>query len=299
MEGGPARALYRNTAEWLEAGEEAERPRRSSCSSARSSQATATAARAVEMLAQRGVEKREAEALLEQMPRRYLLENEAEEIAAHLRAALRVPRVGRRLARVEPFRAAAPSAPLVGPRGAGARSRRDCSRRVAGVLSGCGHNILAASAYTTRDGLALDLFHVDPIAGGPDEQELERERIEKRLARGARGRGRGARAAARSASCRARCACRPPSARVDNDESDFYTIIDVEAMDRPGLLHDIARTLSELGLSIVAVRASTRASRATDAFYVTDADDQQAHRSRAAARGRSGDPAPRSSRRRQ
>jgi [protein-PII] uridylyltransferase len=64
-----------------------------------------------------------------------------------------------------------------------------------------------------------------------------------------------------------------PSARVENDESDFYTIIDVEAMDRPGLLHDIARTLSEQNLSIVSVRASTRASRATDAFYVTDADD--------------------------
>ena len=62
---------------------------------------------------------------------------------------------------------------------------------------------------------------------------------------------------------------------IENEESDFYTIIDVEAMDRPGLLHDIARALSAQELSIVAVRASTRASRATDAFYVTTLDDHK------------------------
>lgn len=67
----------------------------------------------------------------------------------------------------------------------------------------------------------------------------------------------------------------PPTARVDNEDSDFYSIIDVEAMDRPGLLHDIARALSEAQLQIVAVRASTRASRATDAFCVTTLDDHK------------------------
>ncbi|MEX2205126.1 MAG: [protein-PII] uridylyltransferase [Myxococcota bacterium] len=266
---GLLEALYRNAAEWLEAGEEAEAAPQFFLDRA-SSQATGTSARVVEMLAQVGVEKPEAEALLEQMPRRYLLENEAEEIATHLRATLRFLESGA-TACVEPFRAAAPSAPSWGIVVL-ARDRVGLFATVAGVLSGCGHNILAASAYTTRDGIALDLFHVDPIAGGTAEQELERERIERRLTAVLQGTSAIPAPPPRPPLPRA-LRVQAPSVRVENDESDFYTIIDVEAMDRPGLLHDIARTLSSLGLSIVAVRASTRASRATDAFYATDADD--------------------------
>jgi [protein-PII] uridylyltransferase len=262
--------LYRNAAEWLEAGEEAEAAPQFFLDRAMG-QATSTSARAVEMLAQVGVEKEAAEALLEQMPRRYLLENEPEEIAAHLRATLSFLET-RAVARVEPFRAAAQSSPSWGLVVL-ARDRAGLFATVAGVLSGCGHNILAASAYTTRDGIALDLFHVDPIGGGPDEQELERERIERKLIAVLEGNAK-IPAAPRSRTPLPRALrVQPPSARVENDESDFYTIIDVEAMDRPGLLYDIATALSSLDLSIVAVRASTRASRASDAFYVTTADD--------------------------
>jgi [protein-PII] uridylyltransferase len=266
---GLLETLYRNAAEWLEAGEEAEAAPQFFLDRAMS-QATSTSARAVEMLAQLGVEKPEAEALLEQMPRRYLLENQAEEIASHLRATLRFLESGV-IARVEPFLAEARSAPSWGIVVL-ARDRVGLFATVAGVLSSCGHNILAASAYTTRDGIALDLFHVDPIAGGPAEQELERERIENRLAAVLEGKA-GISAPPPRAPLPRALRVQAPSARVENDESDFYTIIDVEAMDRPGLLHDIARALSSLELSIVAVRASTRASRATDAFYVTGADD--------------------------
>ena len=237
--------LYRNTAEWLETGEEAEEAAAQFLLERAMNQAAATAARAVEILAQGGVEKSEAEALLDQMPRRYLLENEPDEVAAHVRAALAFLS-GDELARVEPFRDASPEARSWGLV-AVARDRPGLFATLAGVLSGCGHNILAASAYTTRDGLALDLFHVDPIAGGPDEQELERARIERRLAAVLEGE------AAVPAPPRQRELPRvlratPPTARVDNEDSDFYSIIDVEAMDRPGLLHDIARALSEAQL---------------------------------------------------
>jgi [protein-PII] uridylyltransferase len=264
--------LYRNAAEWLEAGAEEEGAPQFFLDRAMS-QATATSARAVDMLAQLGVEKAEAEALLEQMPRRYLLENEAEEIAAHLRAALSFLESGA-LARVEPFRAAAPSSPSWGLVVL-ARDRTGLFATMAGVLSSCGHNILAASAYTTRDGIALDLFHVDPIQGGPDEQELERERIERKLLGVLEGKTQvGPPAAPRVAQPRA-LRVLPPRVAIENEESDFYTIIDVEAMDRPGLLHDIARALTAQELSIEAVRASTRASRATDAFSVTTLDDHK------------------------
>lgn len=258
--------LYRNTAEWLEAGEE-ETAEQFLLERAMN-QAAATAARAVEMLAQAGVEKTDAEALLDQMPRRYLLENSPEEVAAHMRVAFAFL-AERPPARVAPFREALPNARswglvVVAP------DRPGLFATLAGVLSGCGHNILAASAYTTRDGLALDLFDVDPIGGGPEEHELERARIEKRLA--AVLANEVEISAAPRASLPRVLRVQEPKARIENDDSDFYSIIDVEAMDRPGLLYDISRALFEQGLSLVAVRASTRASRATDAFYVTTLD---------------------------
>ena len=261
--------LYRNTAEWLEAGEEADVAEQFLVERAMN-QAASTAARAVEMLAQSSIGKPDAEALLDQMPRRYLLENAPEEVAAHMRAAFAFLAEGGR-ARVEPFREA--------PDGEQQRSwglvviasdRTGLFATIAGVLSSCGHNILAASAYTTRDGLAIDLFDVDPIAGGAEEQELERERIEKRLS--AVLAGEAEISAPRRAALPRVLREKAPNARIENDDSDFYSIVDVEATDRPGLLYDLSRALSEQGLSLVTVRASTRASRATDAFYVTTLD---------------------------
>ena len=259
--------LYRNTAEWLEAGQESESAEQFLLERAMS-QASATSGRAVEMLAQSGIGKSDAEALLDQMPRRYLLENSPEEVAAHLRTAFDFLAAGPP-ARVEPFR---PS--LDNPRSWGlvvvAPDRPGLFATIAGVLASCSHNILAASAYTTRDGLAIDVFDVDPIAGGPDEQELERARIEKRLSAVLSGE---AEIPARQPPSLPRVLrVQAPSARLDNDDSDFYSIIDVDAMDRPGLLYDISKALFDQGLSLVAVRASTRASRATDAFYVTTVD---------------------------
>ena len=259
--------LYRNTAEWLEAGEETETAEQFLLERAMS-QAASTAGRAVEMLAQAGIEKSQSEALLDQMPRRYLLENSPEEVAAHMRTAFAFLAESPP-ARVEPFRPSLPNARswglvVVAP------DRPGLFATLAGVLSGCGHNILAASAYTTRDGLALDLFDLDPIAGGPEEHELERARIEKRLAAVLAGEAE-IPPAPRASPPRV-LRVQEPKARIENEDSDFYTIIDVEAMDRPGLLYDISRALFEQGLSLVAVRASTRASRATDAFYVTTLD---------------------------
>ncbi len=59
--------------------------------------------------------------------------------------------------------------------------------------------------------------------------------------------------------------------RISNEDSDLYSIIDVEAQDRPGLLYAITNTLAEVGLNVVMSRASTRADRVNDAFYVTEA----------------------------
>jgi [protein-PII] uridylyltransferase len=52
-----------------------------------------------------------------------------------------------------------------------------------------------------------------------------------------------------------------------------YTVVDVYAPDRVGLLFDIARTISEAGATIVLARISTEGLQAVDAFYLLASDN--------------------------
>jgi [protein-PII] uridylyltransferase len=60
--------------------------------------------------------------------------------------------------------------------------------------------------------------------------------------------------------------------KFENDLSPDFTIIDVFAEDRPGLLYRITRALSSEGLTIYRANISTEATRVIDSFYVGDAD---------------------------
>jgi UTP:GlnB (protein PII) uridylyltransferase len=68
----------------------------------------------------------------------------------------------------------------------------------------------------------------------------------------------------------------PPSAdvplrvTVDNTASDFYTVVEVSAPDRIGLLHDLARAFHDLGLDVHLAVVATYGVRVVDAFYVRD-----------------------------
>ena len=59
--------------------------------------------------------------------------------------------------------------------------------------------------------------------------------------------------------------------RIDNQASPAFTVVDVLTRDRPGVLHTIARTLHEEGLTIALSKLTTEGDRVTDVFYVRDA----------------------------
>ncbi len=63
----------------------------------------------------------------------------------------------------------------------------------------------------------------------------------------------------------------PVTVTVDNGASDFFTVIEVGAPDRIGLLYDITRTLAELELDVHLAKVATYTDRVIDAFYVRDA----------------------------
>ena len=57
---------------------------------------------------------------------------------------------------------------------------------------------------------------------------------------------------------------------IDNESSESSTIVDVYAHDRVGLLYDITKAITNLGLSITYAKISTKVDQVADVFYVNE-----------------------------
>lgn len=68
---------------------------------------------------------------------------------------------------------------------------------------------------------------------------------------------------------------RPPKVKVDNDSSDFFTLIEIFADDRVGLLYMITHSLFNLKLDIRIAKIATKADQIADVFYVRDLEGQK------------------------
>ncbi|MFO1519035.1 MAG: [protein-PII] uridylyltransferase [bacterium] len=62
----------------------------------------------------------------------------------------------------------------------------------------------------------------------------------------------------------------PTRIEIDNDVSAYYTVIDIYAHDRVGLLYQILTALSGLGLYVDVSKISTKVDQIADVFYVKD-----------------------------
>ena len=61
-----------------------------------------------------------------------------------------------------------------------------------------------------------------------------------------------------------------PQVFFDNDASGRFTVIEVNARDRPALLNKLARALFECRLMVNSAHVTQFGERAVDTFYVTD-----------------------------
>ena len=61
----------------------------------------------------------------------------------------------------------------------------------------------------------------------------------------------------------------PTRILFDNGSSRNHTVIDIETGDRTGLLYDLTRALTDVGLDIATAHIVTDARRVRDSFYVT------------------------------
>ncbi|HLN00936.1 MAG TPA: hypothetical protein VK335_16730 [Bryobacteraceae bacterium] len=142
---------------------------------------------------------------------------------------------------------------------------------VAGTLSSFGMNILKAEAFANRRGTVLDTFSFSDPLRTLELNPSEADRLRATVERAVLGR------ADVKQLLRSRPRIAPPSrkARIepavhfDDQASQSATLIQVVAEDRPGLLYDIASTISSRGASIDVVLIDTEAHKAIDVFYVT------------------------------
>ncbi len=146
--------------------------------------------------------------------------------------------------------------------------------RIAGVLAAAGINILAAQIFTLKNGIALDILQVNGSGGKIINDVQKWHRVEETLAAVIEGRTqvhglvrKRKRTPLYPAPHRPRFSAR---VEIDNEISQDYTVIDLFADDRIGLLYDITRTLAALSLTIGVSKISTKVDQVADTFYVQD-----------------------------
>ena len=143
--------------------------------------------------------------------------------------------------------------------------------RLAGALALVGANVVDARSYTTKDGYVTDAYWLQDAEGKPYEAaRLPRlaQMIEKTL----RGEvvARDALKSRDKIKKREKAFDVPTHITFDNEGSDIYTIIEVDTRDRPGLLYDLARTLSANNVYIANAVIATFGEQVVDTFYVKD-----------------------------
>ena len=146
--------------------------------------------------------------------------------------------------------------------------------KMTGVLAAKGLRVLDAQIVTRPDGIVLDTFLVKDhdFSGEPTLARLEKVgkaivsvlqgelSIEAFMARN------------RRVSFRSHMPIRRhrTEVKIHNEMSDHFTVIEVFADDKQGLLHEIADTLYTLELSVHSARIGTRLDQVVDVFYVTE-----------------------------
>jgi [protein-PII] uridylyltransferase len=262
------RDLFERTSEFLETG--SDDPREVIALIDRRVEARRQSARAeLEAL---GVARNKVDAFFDVMPRRYFTAHTPRQIARHALVVLSLSDEKCFSSAVRDMRGDFSEFILC------TRDVHGLYANVAGTLTAHALNILGAHVYSTRSGLALEIYRVSTPRGGDDERRMAWHSFESSLARVLTGeldvqdllqrRGRPVGVAAAPSP-------KPTWVSISNEESDFYTIADVTANDRLGLLHDLTRTIAEHGYQIYISKAGRVLDQVADTFYLKDREGKK------------------------
>ena len=143
---------------------------------------------------------------------------------------------------------------------------------IAGACTIAGGNIVDAQIYTTIDGQALDSISISREFDDDADEERRARRVGDLIEQALSGSLRLPEHIAKRAQKKPRLKAFTVETGivVDNASSNQFTVIEASGLDRPGLLYDLTREISDLNLNIASAHISTFGERAVDVFYVTD-----------------------------
>jgi len=143
--------------------------------------------------------------------------------------------------------------------------------KIAGSMFSNRLNIIEAQIHTWENGIALDTFWVENWTKDIEQclQQFRKDLGEilsgKVLLKDLLARGKG------SNSIRKKVIPKVSAeVKINNQDSDFYTIVEATGEDRLGILYEITQALTDHGCDIHFARISTLGNRIVDVFYVQD-----------------------------
>jgi [protein-PII] uridylyltransferase len=140
---------------------------------------------------------------------------------------------------------------------------------LSGTLASYGMNILKAEAFGNSRGEVLDIFvFADPLRSLELNPTIVDE-LKEAIRRVVLGKETAERLLKRRPKTTIRYRMQIDTIlRFDNQTSQFATLLELQAQDRPGLLYDLARTISQNECEIETVLLHTEGQRAVDVFYL-------------------------------
>jgi [protein-PII] uridylyltransferase len=144
--------------------------------------------------------------------------------------------------------------------------------QIFGACAAANANIMGAQIFTTADGMALDTVLIQREFPSEDDELRRAERIAETIRKTLRGeiRLKDAVAKAQRPQGRLKAFSVEPRVIIDNESSNRFTVIEINGLDRIGLLHDLTESLYRLNLNIASAHITTFGEKAIDVFYVTD-----------------------------
>ena len=142
----------------------------------------------------------------------------------------------------------------------------------AGCCSAAGAEIICAEISTTRDGFAFDTFLLQRSFEDDEDEKRRFDRIGEMIIKVLRGEAQLDMLLKRRRVSEQRIHAFhvDPEVAISNSISDRFTVIEVSARDRPGLLYDLTSRISELNLNITSARITSYGAKVIGVFYTTD-----------------------------
>ncbi len=152
-----------------------------------------------------------------------------------------------------------------------AKDRYGLFSKIAGAMFLNRLNIIEAKIHTWENGIVLDTFWVEDFTKDIErrlrqfEKDLREILTEKVSLEDFLSKRKESNSVQRRIMPKV-----PTEIRVNNQDSDFYTIVEAMGEDRLGILYEMTKALTDHGCDIHFARISTLGNRIVDVFYVQD-----------------------------